>query len=85
MCDVAQAALEAERLALQSRLKDALKLHMAPRMHLDTSSVIDHTVTLLDGLLEASPRACTTKHSSAWPFAARRKKSWLQSLNSPLI
>ena len=54
LCLVLQAELEAERLTLQGRLKDALKLHMAPRMQLDTSSVIDRTVTLLDALLEAS-------------------------------
>ena len=58
-----QASLEAERLALQARLKDALQLHMAPRTQLDTSSPIDRTVTLLDGLLEvhtswATPPAC---------------------------
>lgn len=29
-----------------------MKLHMAPRMQLDTSSAIDRTVNLLDGLLE---------------------------------
>lgn len=47
-----QAALETERLALQARLKDALQVHMAPRTSLDTSSPIDRTVTLLEGLLE---------------------------------
>lgn len=47
-----QAALEAERVTLQTRLKDALRLHMTPCTRLDTSSPIDRTVALLDQLLE---------------------------------
>ena len=47
-----QAALEEERQALQAKLKDALQIHMAPRMNLDTSSPIDRTVALLDTLLQ---------------------------------
>ena len=48
----AQAALEAERLTLKARLKDALRLHMTPCTRLDTTSPIDRTVAILDNLLE---------------------------------
>ena len=50
-----QAALEAERLALQARLKDALKPRMSLKTTLDTASPIDKAVTLLDGFLEVLP------------------------------
>ena len=65
-----QAALEAERLTLQAKLKDAQKQQMAPRMHLDTSSVIDHTVSLLEGLLEV-------RHGNSWPRLAGRQSRQL--------
>lgn len=55
-----QAALEAERLALKARLKDALRLHMTPCTRLDTSSPIDHTVFILDGLLEVRTHPSST-------------------------
>lgn len=47
-----QAKLEEQRMSLQNRLKDALQMHMVPRTKLDTSSPIDQTVGLLEGLLE---------------------------------
>ena len=53
---VRKAALERERLELQAQLKDALQLHMAPTTKLDTTSPIDRTIALLDGLLEV--RCC---------------------------
>lgn len=53
-----QAELEAERLHLQDRLRDALDSRMEPRMQVDTSSPIDRTVNLLDNLLQASLLYC---------------------------
>lgn len=50
-----QAALEAERLMLQARLKHALKPRLVPKTTLDTASPIDRAVLLLDGFLEVSP------------------------------
>ena len=60
-----QAALEAERLTLQSRLKSALKPRMVPKTTLDTASPIDKAVTLLESLLEVMYDAHALLHASA--------------------
>ena len=55
--DLLQAKLEEQRMSLQNRLKDALQMHMVPRTKLDTSSPIDQTVGMLEGLLEVTDNA----------------------------
>lgn len=53
-----QASLESERTHLRQRLKEALQLHMMPKVALSTTSPIDLTIQLLDELLEV----CSVKH-----------------------
>ena len=60
-----QAAMEEERLALQDRLNDALDSRMVPCLHLDTSSPVDLTVNLLDGLLQVQPAFVMTASKDA--------------------
>ena len=47
-----QAGLEAERIALQERLEEALQLPALPPPALTTTSPLDRVITLLDSLLQ---------------------------------
>ena len=47
-----QAGLEAERIALQERLEEALQLPALPPPVLTTTSPLDRVITLLDSLLQ---------------------------------
>ena len=51
-----QAKLEGQQAALRLRLKQALRLAKAPHTHVDTLTVADKAIALLDGLLEVSIR-----------------------------
>ena len=50
--DFKQAKLEGEQAALKLRLKQALRLAKAPRTHVDTLTVADKAIALLDKMLE---------------------------------
>ena len=49
-----QARLEGQQAALRLRLKQALGLAKAPRTHVDTLTIADKAIALLDGVLEVT-------------------------------
>ena len=50
-----QAKLEGQQAALKLRLRQALRLAKAPRTHVDTLTVADKAIAVLDGMLEVKP------------------------------
>ena len=54
MCVLKQAKLEGQQKALKLRLKQALRLAKAPRTHVDTLTVADKAIALLDKMLEVN-------------------------------
>ena len=52
ICVLKQAKLEGQQKALKLRLKQALRLAKAPCTHVDTLTVADKAIALLDKMLE---------------------------------
>ena len=59
-----QAKLEGQHAALRLRLKQALRLAKAPRTHVDTLTVADKAISILDGVLEVR----LTPSCDHWPL-----------------
>ena len=51
-----QEKLEAQQAALKARLQQALQLAKAPQTHVDTVTIADKAVDLLDTILEVGLR-----------------------------
>lgn len=54
----AQASLDHERTQLRARLQEMLKLHKLSHQPVTVTSAVDHTISLLDMLLEAGGLLC---------------------------